>query len=83
MTTSPVATADPNQPVAQRLAGARVVVTGGARGIGAEIATRLTADGARVAVLDRLVRVRNAHDDHDAHDDRDDQPALDAFEVRS
>ncbi len=55
MTTSPVATADPNQPAARRLAGSRVVVTGGARGIGAEIATRLTADGARVAVLDRLV----------------------------
>ncbi len=55
MTTSPVATADPTQPVAQRLAGSRVVVTGGARGIGAEIATRLTSDGARVAVLDRLL----------------------------
>ncbi|MET3768956.1 3-oxoacyl-[acyl-carrier protein] reductase [Marisediminicola sp. UYEF4] len=55
MTTSPVATADPTQPVAQRLAGTRVVVTGGARGIGAEIAIRLTSDCARVAVLDRLV----------------------------
>ena len=41
MTTSPVTTAAPNQPVARRLAGARVVVTGGAWGVGAEIAARL------------------------------------------
>lgn len=38
-----------------RLAGKRVVVTGGARGIGADIATRLHGDGASVALLDRLV----------------------------
>jgi len=38
-----------------RLAGSRVVVTGGARGIGGEIASRFAAEGARVAILDRLV----------------------------
>ncbi len=38
-----------------RLAGKRVVVIGGARGIGGEIATRFAGEGARVAVLDRLV----------------------------
>jgi len=37
-----------------RLTGLRAVVTGGARGIGADIARRFTAEGARVAVLDRL-----------------------------
>lgn len=37
-----------------RLTGIRAVVTGGARGIGAAIARRLTADGARVAILDLL-----------------------------
>lgn len=35
-----------------RLAGQRAVVTGGAQGIGAAIARRLAAEGARVAVLD-------------------------------
>jgi 3-oxoacyl-[acyl-carrier protein] reductase len=37
-----------------RFAGRRVVVTGAARGIGAEIARRFAAEGAKVAVLDRL-----------------------------
>ncbi|WP_309709685.1 SDR family NAD(P)-dependent oxidoreductase [Pseudolysinimonas sp.] len=44
-----------------RLAGLRVVVTGGARGIGGEIASRVVADGARVAILDRLVAEGTAH----------------------
>lgn len=44
-----------------RLAGARVVVTGGARGIGAEIAARANAEGARVAILDRLAAEGSAH----------------------
>jgi NAD(P)-dependent dehydrogenase (short-subunit alcohol dehydrogenase family) len=38
-----------------RLAGKKVVVIGGARGIGGEIATRFASEGARVSVLDRLV----------------------------
>jgi len=38
-----------------RLSGLRVVVTGGARGIGGEIAARVSSEGARVAILDRLV----------------------------
>ena len=38
-----------------RLQHTRIIVTGGARGIGGEIATRFTAEGARVAILDRLV----------------------------
>ena len=38
-----------------RLFGKRVIVTGGARGIGGEIATRFAVEGARVSVLDRLV----------------------------
>ena len=41
-------------PVTSRLSGKRVVVTGGARGIGGEIATRFAAEGARVGILDRL-----------------------------
>jgi 3-oxoacyl-[acyl-carrier protein] reductase len=46
MTTPPV--------TGSRLAGKRVIVTGGARGIGGEIATRFAAEGAHVGVLDRL-----------------------------
>jgi len=42
-------------PAAARLTGKRVVVVGGARGIGGEIATRFSVEGARVSVLDRLV----------------------------
>ena len=38
-----------------RLAGQRVVVTGGARGIGGEIARRFASEGAGVVILDRLV----------------------------
>ena len=38
-----------------RLQGKRVVVTGGARGIGGEIARRYAAEGAHVRILDRLV----------------------------
>ncbi|OMQ15293.1 short-chain dehydrogenase [Modestobacter sp. VKM Ac-2676] len=37
-----------------RLAGRRVVVTGAARGIGAEIARTFAAEGAQLALLDRL-----------------------------
>jgi 3-oxoacyl-[acyl-carrier protein] reductase len=44
-----------------RLAGLRVVVTGGARGIGGEIASRVVAEGARVAILDRLAAEGTAH----------------------
>ena len=44
-----------------RLAGLRVVVTGGARGIGGEIAARVASEGARVAILDRLVAEGTAH----------------------
>ncbi|HWS52098.1 MAG TPA: SDR family oxidoreductase, partial [Microbacterium sp.] len=38
----------------QRLLGKRIVVTGGARGIGAEMVARFRSEGAAVAVLDRL-----------------------------
>ena len=56
MTTSPVITSTlPTNAPTGRLAGKRVVITGGARGIGAEIAGRLVQDGAQIAVLDRLV----------------------------
>lgn len=51
MTAPPVTPA--TQP-SQRLSGKRIIVTGGARGIGGEIATRFAAEGARVGVLDRL-----------------------------
>ncbi len=43
-----------------RLAGKRVVVIGGARGIGGEIATRCAGEGAAVSVLDRLVECGSA-----------------------
>jgi NAD(P)-dependent dehydrogenase (short-subunit alcohol dehydrogenase family) len=46
---------------APRLVGTRVVVTGGARGIGGAIAARLAAEGARIAILDRLVLEGTAH----------------------
>ncbi|MGD9999612.1 MAG: SDR family NAD(P)-dependent oxidoreductase [Ilumatobacteraceae bacterium] len=41
-------------PVARRLEGRRAVVTGGGRGIGAEIARRFASEGARVAIIDLL-----------------------------
>jgi 3-oxoacyl-[acyl-carrier protein] reductase len=44
-----------------RLAGKRVVVTGGARGIGGEIAARCAVEGARVSILDRLADEGTAH----------------------
>lgn len=47
--------------ITPRLAGLRVVVTGGARGIGGEIAARVASEGARVAILDRLVAEGTAH----------------------
>jgi NAD(P)-dependent dehydrogenase (short-subunit alcohol dehydrogenase family) len=49
-----------NDPTA-RFAGRRVVVTGGARGIGAEIAARFAREGARVAILDRLAEAGTRH----------------------
>lgn len=53
MTTPPVIT--------QRLHDKRVVITGGARGIGGEIAARFAAEGARVSILDRLADPGAAH----------------------
>ena len=49
-------TAEPAAPAHRegRFAGRRGVVTGGARGIGGEIAARFAREGARVAILDRL-----------------------------
>lgn len=46
---------DPPVVTTARLAGKRVIITGGARGIGGAIAARFTAEGARVSILDRLV----------------------------
>jgi NAD(P)-dependent dehydrogenase (short-subunit alcohol dehydrogenase family) len=45
---------DPNPTSSAPLAGRRAIVTGGARGIGAAIASRLASAGAAVAVLDLL-----------------------------
>jgi NAD(P)-dependent dehydrogenase (short-subunit alcohol dehydrogenase family) len=44
-----------------RLDGKRVIVTGGARGIGGEIASRFAVEGARVSILDRLVDSGSRH----------------------
>lgn len=44
-----------------RLDGKRVIVTGGARGIGGEIAARFAVEGAQVGILDRLADVGTAH----------------------
>ena len=44
-----------------RLSGKRVIVTGGARGIGGEIAARFALEGARVSILDRLVELGKSH----------------------
>lgn len=46
--------------VSSRLAGTRVVITGGARGIGASIARRCAAEGAEISVLDRLAEQGSA-----------------------
>lgn len=42
-------------PTGSRFTGRRVIATGAARGIGADIVRRFAAEGARVAILDRLV----------------------------
>ncbi len=44
----------PSNASSGRLAGARVVVTGAARGIGASIAATFAAEGARLALIDQL-----------------------------
>jgi len=51
----------PSVTTSARLCGLRIVVTGGARGIGGEIAARTASEGARVAILDRLVAEGTAH----------------------
>ena len=45
----------------ERLDAKRVIVTGGARGIGGEIAARFAVEGARVSILDRLADIGSAH----------------------
>lgn len=53
----------PSVTTTPRLSGSRVVVTGGARGIGGAIAARLAVEGADVCILDRLVPEGTAHAD--------------------
>lgn len=48
-------------PVTTRLLDKRIIVTGGARGIGGEIAARFAAEGAHVSILDRLADLGSAH----------------------
>lgn len=43
----------PSRPIMDRFAGKRAVVTGGAAGIGAAIATRLKSEGAEITIWDR------------------------------
>ena len=52
---------DPGAPTTRRLSGRRALVTGGASGIGAAIATRLADDGAEVAVGDIDLDGAKAH----------------------
>jgi NAD(P)-dependent dehydrogenase (short-subunit alcohol dehydrogenase family) len=47
------------RPLARRLEGRRAIVTGGGRGIGAEIARRYSAEGAQVAIIDLLPQVHD------------------------
>lgn len=75
---TPVTSAEP-------LAGRRAVVTGGASGIGAAIAARLAAQGARVTVLDRdgeaAAEVAAAIDGDHLTVDLSDGDAVDALEI--